>query len=181
MLITHLSYIARTIPAQVLAKSMTYRPRRRIKRFILKTKQKEWVAITAKPWVYVDKTCVWLVVLGVSKSRRQLSDWLHSRPTKRARKLKHSMSGNSGTKPLTWGFSKLKEFQDHIPWYDGLWFWFDAVEKDKQRRVYIKYFQRKCATDWQYMEDSDSFYYFKDPAVEYKKLLESYDSLKSVS
>ena len=160
---------------------MTYRPKRCIKRFILKTKQNEWVAITAKPWVYVDKTCVWLVVLGVSKSRRQLSDWFHSRPTKRARKLKHSMSGNSGAKPLTWGFSKLKDFQDHIPWYDGLWFWFDAVEKDKQRRVYMKWFQKKGATDWQYMEDSDSFYYFKDPAVEYRKLLESYDSLESVS
>jgi len=159
---------------------MTYRAKRRVKRFILKTEQNQWVALTARPWVYVDKTCVWLVVLGVSKSRRQLSDWFHSRPTKRARKLKHSMSGSSGTKPLTWAFSRLKDIQNHIPWYDGLWFWFDAIEKDKQRRVYIKWFQRKGAIDWQYMEGSDSFYYFKDPVVEYKKLLETHAPSESV-
>lgn len=160
---------------------MTYRPKRRGKRFVLKTEQNQWVAITATPWIYVDKTCVWLVVLGVSKSRRQLSDWLHSRKNKRARNLKHSMSGNSGTKPLTWGFSKLKDFQEHIPWYDGLWFWFDAGEKDKQRRVYIKFFKRKGAGEWRYMEHADSFYYFKDPAVEYRKLLETYGSPQPVS
>jgi len=171
-----LRYIAKTIQVQLLVKFMTYRPKRKIKRFILKTDQDQWVAITAKPWVYVNKTCVWLVVLGVSKSRRQLSDWFHNRKTKRARKLKHSMSGHSGTKPLTWGFSKLKELQDHIFWYDGLWFWFDAVKKDKQRRVYMKWFKRKGAENWQYIESADSFYYFKDPAVEYKKYMEHYVS-----
>jgi hypothetical protein len=160
---------------------MTYRPRRRIKHFVLKTEQNQWVAITAKPWLYVDKTCVWLVVLGVSKSRRQLSDWLHNRKNKRARNLKHSMSGASGTKPLTWAFSKLQDFKEHIPWYDGLWFWFDAVEKDKQRRVYMKFFKRKGADNWQYIEHADSFYYFKDPAVEYRKLLETYGSPQPVS
>jgi hypothetical protein len=172
-----LGYIAKIIQAQMLAKSMTYRPKRRIKRFILKTQNKEWVAITAKPWIYVGNTCVWLVVLGVSKSRRQLSDWLHSRNTKRSRKLKHTMSGHSGTKPLTWAFTRLKDFQEHIPWYDGLWFWFDAVEKDKQRRVYLKWFEKKGMNNWQYIVSADSFYYFKDPAVEYKKLLESHGPL----
>ena len=91
------------------------------------------------------------------------------------------MSGNSGTKPLTWAFSKLKDFQDHIPWYDGLWFWFESGEQDKQRRVYIKFFKKKGAEDWQYLEHADSFYYFKDPEVEYRKLLEIYGAPQPVS
>lgn len=155
---------------------MTYRSKRKIKRFILKTSNKQWVALTASPWVHVDSTCVWLVVLGVSKSRRQLSDWLKNRKTKRARKLKNSMSGTSGARPLIWAFQKLSEIQAYIPYYDGLWFWFDAVEKDKQRRVYLKWFNKKGMGDWKYIEKQDSFYYFKDPALEYKKLLENYVS-----
>lgn len=155
---------------------MTYRPKRTVKRCVLKTEQGQWVALTASPWVYVDKTCVWLVVLGVSKSRRQLSDWLHNKKNKRARKLKHSMSGKSGVKPLFWAFDKLKEIIDHIPYYDGLWFWFDAVEKNKQRRVYLKWFEKKGMNNWRYIQKEDSFYYFKDPELEYKKLLESHVS-----
>ena len=78
------------------------------------------------------------------------------------------MTGKSGIKPLLWAFNHVPQIEQHIPYWDALFFWFDAVEKDKQRRVYMRWFERHDKmTRWKYLEDSDAFYYFKDPRLEY--------------
>jgi len=146
--------------------------KRKAKRFTLQTKCKEIAVLQAKPWVYVQtpgtstETCVWLVCLAVSKSRRQINDWLNCRKNKRSRSLSKNMTGHSGPQPLYWAFYKLKTIEEHIPDWDSLWFWFDAIEKNKQRRVYIKGFSKYGNPNWQYLPEKDAFYFFKDPALQ---------------
>lgn len=146
--------------------------KRKAKRFTLQTKCKEIAVLQAKPWVYVQtpgtstQTCVWLVCLAVSKSRRQINDWLNCRKNKRSRSLSKNMTGHSGPQPLYWAFYKLKTIEEHIPDWDSLWFWFDAIEKDKQRRVYIKGFNKYGNPNWQYLPEKDAFYFFKNPVLQ---------------
>ena len=148
---------------------MSYRPRRTPLKFVLKTKQGDWVVLSARPWVPVGSTCVWLVCLAVSQSKRQINDWLNQRKNKRSKRLSKQMTGRSGMTPLLWAFNKVPFIEQHIPNWDGLFFWFDAIEKDKQRRVYMRWFERhNKMSKWKYVPNSDSFYYFKDPTVEYK-------------
>ena len=145
--------------------------KRKTKRFTLRTKSKDWVVLQAKPWVYVQTpgstqhTCVWLVCLAVSKSKRQINDWLNCRKNKRSRSLSKNMTGKSGPQPLYWAFKQLKKIEDYIPFQDSLWFWFDAIEKDKQRRVYLKGFSKYSNATWQYLAEKDAFYFFKHPAL----------------
>ena len=147
---------------------MTYRPKRTPLKFVFKTDKNDWVMLTAKPWVPVGNTCVWLVCLAVSKSKRQINDWLSQKKNKRSKQLSTVMTGRSGIKPLLWAFNHVPQIEQHIPYWDALFFWFDAVEKDKQRRVYMRWFERHDKmTRWKYLEDSDAFYYFKDPRLEY--------------
>jgi len=146
--------------------------KRKIKRFELRTKNDEIAVLRAAPWVHVESpggkppTCVWLVCLAVSKSRRQINDWLNCRKNRRSRALSKLMTGKSGAQPLYWAFYKLKEIEEYIPDWDSLWFWFDAVEKDKQRRVYIKGFSKYGNPNWQYLSEKDAFYFFKNPVLQ---------------
>jgi hypothetical protein len=145
--------------------------KRKAKRFCLRTRNNELAVLRAAPWIYVESpdgkppTCVWLVCLAVSKSRRQINDWLNCKKNRRSRALSKQMTGKSGAQPLYWAFYKLKEIEDYIPDWDGLWFWFDAVEKDKQRRVYIKGFSKYGNPNWQYLPAKDAFYFFKHPVL----------------
>ena len=146
--------------------------KRKTKRFTLVTSSKDVVVLQAKPWVYVPglsgcpSTCVWLVCLAVSKSRRQINDWLNCRKNKRSRSLSKNMTGKSGPKPLYWAFKQLTAIEEYIPVSDGLWFWFDAIEKDKQRRVYLKGFSKYGNPAWQYLPEKDAFYFFKQTGVQ---------------
>ena len=145
--------------------------KRRQKQFVLHTPNGDCAVLCVKPWVYVQNTeekintCVWLVCFAVSKSKRQLNDWLNQRKNKRSRTLSKKMTGKSGPGPLMWAFKNLKHIEEYIPNWDSLWFWFDAVEKDKQRRVYLKWFARYGNPTWEYLTDKDAFYFFKNPAL----------------
>lgn len=131
----------------------------------LRTKNGEWAVFSVRPWIKVDSTFVWLICIAVSKSKRQLNDWLNQRKNKRVYSLSRNMTGKSGPQPLFWAFKQMLIIEQRLPVMDGLWFWFDAVEKDKQRRVYMKWFDRYASPNWKYLKETDSFYFFKSPIL----------------
>jgi hypothetical protein len=145
--------------------SMTKKWKRVPYKRYLRTKNNEWAVFSTRPWIQVGDTVVWLICIAVSKSKRQLNDWLNQRKNKRVHSLSSNMTGKSGPQPLFWAFKQMHIVQDALPVMDSLWFWFDAVEKDKQRRVYMKWFERYAKPGWQYLKDSDSFYFFKSPTL----------------
>lgn len=145
---------------------MTFRAKRKPYKKYLRTKNKEWAVFIVKPWVKVGPTVVWLICIAVSKSKRQLNDWLNQRKNRRVYSLSRNMTGKSGAQPLYWAFRQMFIAEDLIPVMDGIWFWFDAVEKDKQRRVYMKAFSKYANPHWQYLKQPDAFYFFKSPILE---------------
>jgi hypothetical protein len=100
------------------------------------------------PWIKENNQCTWLVSLAISKSKRQINDWLSQRKNKRCKQLSLKLTGKHG--PLTQAIAvrQLREWFKLIPKGDIIFFRCESFVPDKQFRVWKKWFKLHESEDW---------------------------------
>ncbi len=107
-----------------------------------------FVKLRLLPWIKEGQSCTWLVSFAVSKSKRQINDWLKQRNNKRCNKLASSLTGKYG--PLTQAIAvrQMRKWFESIPKGDMLFFRCESFVPDKQFRVWQKWFFLHESKDW---------------------------------
>ena len=90
----------------------------------------------------------WLVSLAISKSTRQINDWLKQRKNKRTKKLKSRLTGTFGIKAQIIALKQMRKWIDFIPKGDILFFRCESAMPLKQFNAWAKWFQRRESEDW---------------------------------
>ncbi len=107
-----------------------------------------FVKLRLFPWVKENDSWIWLVSFAVSKSKRQVNDWLQQRKNKRFYKLSTNLTGKFG--PLTQAIAvrQMREWFNELPKGDVLFFRCESFVPDKQFRVWQKWFMLHESKDW---------------------------------
>ena len=113
------------------------------------------------PWVRTTNGCVWLVSMAVSKSNRQVNDWLERRKNTRVRQLNMSLTGKSGNLPQALAVRFLRWCQDYIPIGDSLAMRCESAVPDRQFKVWTRWFQKHEDSRWQIIEEQKAFFFYK--------------------
>lgn len=100
------------------------------------------------PWIKTQDNCQWLLSLAVSKSKRQINDWLKERKNTRAQKLKHKLTGVFGPKTQAVAVRQMRYWSTYIPKGDILFFRCESAMPSKQFNAWAKWFQRHESKDW---------------------------------
>lgn len=100
------------------------------------------------PWKKEGGSWTWLVSLAVSKSNRQINDWLNERKNQRCKKLRNKLTGKYG--PLTQAVAvrQLRKWFDELPCGDTLFFRCESVVSQKQFQVWEKWFTKHESSEW---------------------------------
>jgi hypothetical protein len=114
-----------------------------------------------QPWIRTQKGSVWLASLAVSKSRRQINDWLKRRKNARVRRLDLSLTGKIGNGVQAIGIRKLRQWMSELPKGDSISFRCEAACPDKQFQVWSRWFTRHENKDWDISEEHRAFFYYK--------------------
>jgi len=120
------------------------------------------------PWIPVEDRYVWLVSLAVSKSNRQINDWMNKRKNRRTRLLSQKMTGKVGPLVQSFAVNQLRKWVDEHPEGDSITFKCESVEAEKQFRIWKLYFARKCNPKWTVIEEDLAFYFYKYKTLKYK-------------
>jgi len=112
-------------------------------------------------WSHLQDQTFWLLSLGISKSKRQLNDWLNKRKNKRSKKLATNLTGNSGLLPQLMAVRHLRVWTEELHPGDCIFFLCESKEKLKQFKIYSRWFKQREITGWYTDPDRFLFYYFK--------------------
>jgi len=112
-------------------------------------------------WSHLQDQTFWLLSLGISKSKRQLNDWLNKRKNKRSKKLSTNLTGNSGLLPQLMAVRHLRVWTEELHPGDCIFFLCESKEKLKQFKIYSRWFKQREITGWYTDPDRFLFYYFK--------------------
>jgi len=112
-------------------------------------------------WSYLQDQTFWLLSLGISKSKRQLNDWLNKRKNKRSKKLSTNLTGNSGLLPQLMAVRHLRVWTEELHPGDCIFFLCESKEKLKQFKIYSRWFKQREITGRYTDPDRFLFYYFK--------------------
>lgn len=94
------------------------------------------------PWIKVGQTVVWLGSIGVSKSKRQLNDWMNRRKNRRTRQLDGNLTGKAGNKIQAVAIRCLHDWISFIPPGDFVLFRCESTKPEKQFKVWKKWILR---------------------------------------
>ena len=94
------------------------------------------------PWIKVGKTVVWLGSIGVSKSKRQLNDWMNRRKNQRTRQLDGNLTGKVGNKVQAIAIRSLHDWLAYVPGGDSVVFRCESAFPAKQFKVWKKWILR---------------------------------------
>lgn len=100
------------------------------------------------PWIKIQGGCQWLISLAVSKSNRQINDWLSQRKNQRAYKLNHKLTGVFGPKVQAVAVRQMRKWVNQVPKGDILFFRCESAMSSKQFDVWCKWFQRHESKNW---------------------------------
>lgn len=112
-------------------------------------------------WSHLQDQTFWLLSLGISKSKRQLNDWLNKRKNKRSKKLSTNLTGNSGLLPQLMAVRHLRVWTEELHPGDCIFFLCESKEKLKQFKIYSRWFKQREITGWYTDPNRFLFYYFK--------------------
>jgi hypothetical protein len=110
--------------------------------------------------------CVWLASMAVCRSKRQANDWMQDKKNKRSRQLKLNLTGKQAMKLQLIGIRIVREWINLIPPGDSLAFRCDSAKKEKQFRIWKKWFQKNEDSNWIIREDIKTFFYYKPMHIE---------------
>ena len=120
-----------------------------------------YIKLRLVKWGRLQDQTFWLLSLGISKSKRQLNDWLNKRKNKRAKKLSVQLIGNSGLLPQLMAVRHLRVWTEKLPPGDCIFFLCESKEKLKQFKVYSRWFKQRENNGWYTDPDKLLFYYLK--------------------
>lgn len=140
---------------------MTIRIKRKKKLFVQKLENNYYLVMQLLPLIYTQKTCVWLASLVVSKSKRQINDWLKKRKNKRAKILASSLTGKENNRIQAIAIQKLHQWIDEHPIGDSISFRCESAKPYKQFRVWARWFLNHEHSDWEISSTHRSFFYHK--------------------
>lgn len=145
---------------------MSYRVKRRKITQSIKINQKQFIKLRLIPWVRTMNGCVWLASMAVCRSKRQANDWMQERKNQRTRQLKLNLTGKEANRLQAIGVRILRQWTNLIPAGDSLAFRCDSAKKEKQFRVWKKWFQKHENSNWIIKEDIKTFFYYKPIPIE---------------
>ena len=113
------------------------------------------------PLIRTQKGCVWLASLAVSKSRRQINDWMNRRPNARTRQLDTSLTGKIGNGVQAIAIRQVRQWMTILPVGDSMSFRCESAEAEKQFRVWMRWFQTHEPGVWEINAEHKSFFFYK--------------------
>jgi hypothetical protein len=140
---------------------MSLRVKRRKKTGKIFLKDGTFLKVRLIPWLRTKNGCVWLVSMAVSKSNRQVNDWLKRRGNTRVRRLDISLTGKSGNLPQALAVRFMRWCQTYIPVGDSLAMRCESAVPDRQFRVWRRWFERHEDSRWQIIEEERAFFFYK--------------------
>jgi len=151
--------IVRTIHGRASVASMKTKRRKQVLSICLEDGQ--YLKMRLLPWYKTGKSYVWLVSLAVSKSKRQLNDWLSKRNNKRAAQLSKTLTGKVGPRTQAIAVRQLRNWVDVIPKNDLLIFVCESCVSDKQFKIWQKWFTKHEDKAWVANAEFKYFLYCK--------------------
>jgi hypothetical protein len=119
------------------------------------------------PWLRTEKNCIWLASVAVSKSARQINDWMLRRKNRRTRQLDGSLTGKAGNKVQAIAIRAMYEWMDRIPPGDSIVFRCESADPERQFKVWKRWILRH---NWDLQPDIDeelkSFFFYKPRGIE---------------
>lgn len=94
------------------------------------------------PYIKNKGVCIWLVSTAISRSKRQINDWMNLRKSRRSRRLVLSLTGKVGIVAHVYIMQQLKAWLREIPVYDSVTFKCESAEPDRQFRIWSKWLLR---------------------------------------
>jgi hypothetical protein len=134
--------------------------RYKVKSFYFKP-ENTYIKLRLVKWNCLQDQTFWLLSLAISKSKRQLNDWLNKRKNKRSKKLSVKLTGNSGLLPQLIAVRHLRVWTEELHPGDCIFFLCESKEKFKQFKIYSRWFKQREITGWYTDPDRLLFYYFK--------------------
>jgi hypothetical protein len=104
--------------------------------------------------------------MAVSRSNRQVNDWLNRRKNKRTRHLDTNLTGKAGNVYQAFTIRILREWIEFIPPGDSIAIRCESAKPDKQFRVWKKWFLKHEDKNWDVLEEDKSFFFYKKKYVE---------------
>lgn len=121
----------------------------------------QYLKMRLLPWYKTGKNYVWLVSLAVSKSKRQLNDWLNKRQNKRSSQLNNQLTGKVGSRTQAIAVRQLRQWVEIIPKKDLLTFVCESCVSAKQFKVWQKWFIKHEDSNWVVNDEFKYFLYCK--------------------
>jgi len=140
---------------------MTLRIKKRKKVFTKNIGKGHLLKMRLIPWIQTEKGCVWLASLAVAKSRRQLNDWMSRKRNSRVRQLDKSLTGKIGNGVQAIAIRQVRKWVDELPIGHSLAMRCESVLREKQFRVWKKWFERHENIAWEINEEYKSFFFYK--------------------
>lgn len=119
----------------------------------------QYLKLRLLPWRKTGRQCLWLVSLAISKSKRQINDWLDKRKNKRSCRLSNKLTGRVGSLTQFIAVRQLRKWVNVIPRGDSITFICESCVSDKQFKVWQKWFARREDKDWIINEEFKYFLY----------------------
>lgn len=141
---------------------MTYRIKKKKKVYTKSIGKGYLLKMRLLPWIHTSKGCVWLAALAVSKSKRQINDWLEDRKQRiRVRRLASSLTGKIGNRVQGIAIRQVRQWVSELPKGHSIALRCESALPEKQFRVWKKWFERREDIRWEINEEHKSFFFYK--------------------
>jgi hypothetical protein len=138
---------------------MTLRTNRFKKTAVTKLPNGYLLKVRLIPWEYDDQGCIWLASMAISKSMRQINDWMDEKKNRRSKLLSLSLTGLFASKPQIIAMKKVREWMKEIPKNDSILLYCESCLSDKQFKVWSKWFTSREDEHWEIYPENKSFFY----------------------
>ncbi len=145
---------------------MTYRMKRKRITKTIKLNKKHFIKLWLKPWIMTTSGCVWSVSMVVCQSKRQANDWMTKKRNQRNRKIIINLTGKVANKAQAIGVRVLRQWTSVIPPGDSLAFDCSCANKEKQFRVWKKWFTKHESSKWIINDDLKTFFFYRSLHLE---------------
>jgi hypothetical protein len=102
----------------------------------------------------------------VSRSGRQVNDWMNRRKNKRVRQMDSSLTGKFGPRTQALAIRQVRQWIIELPPGDSICLKCECALPDKQFQVWKKWFMRHEDSKWEISDEHKSFFFYKSSLVE---------------
>ena len=142
---------------------MTYRIKRKSKTTTLTLDDGFIFKMNIHPYMTIETGKIWLVGWAISKSNRQINDWM-CRRSKRSRVYKLSTNKpKKRNQHAHWiCINIMRKWLEELPEGDGMAIRCEASSSNKQFRVWKKWFVKHEKDNWDISETHQAFFFYRE-------------------